>query len=183
MTEGAIAQARPRPLRGVDRITGHTGAGRRHREARLRLGVGGRVPGRGPLVRRADPREDREPPGGHRHRERLDRRRRRGRDVVPPHREGVPRPVPARRRHRAPRAHRGVPQAVRRAGGVPRRARRREGADQPDGRRGARTEGAEALGAAQRRRAPVPDHAGAHRLRPANCSVRQCFWRPSTRSC
>ena len=111
-----------------------------------------------------DPRADRDASGRHRHRQRLD-----GADA-----EEV-----AEAYHRIedaypgrfllgigighPGAHRGVPQALRRAGRVPGRARRREGADQPAGRRRAGAEGAQAGGPAQRGRAPVPDHAGAHR--------------------
>ena len=107
----------------------------------------------------------------------------RGRRVVSPHRGCVSRSVPARRRRRPSRAHRGVPQALRRAGRVPRRARRREGADQPTGHRRARAEGAQAVGAAQRGRAPVPDHAGAHRAGARIDRATRCIWRPSTRWC
>ena len=44
-------------------------------------------------------------------------------------------------------------------------------------------EGAQAVGAAQRGRAPVPDHAGAHRPGARIDRHRRCFWRPSTRWC
>ena len=93
------------------------------------------------------------------------------------------RPFPARHRHRAPGAHRGVPQAVRRARRVSGRPRRGQRPDQPSRGRGAGPEGAQAVGEAQRWRAPVPDDARAHR--PGTPTGRQhaCIWRPSTRWC
>ena len=158
------AQARPRPRRGLDVRRAEARAGRRNREARLRRALGRRVACRRPVVRRADPRGKRRrcrsPPGSSTSGR---RRRQRGRRVLSPHRERLSRPLPARHRRRPPRAHRGVPQALRRAGGVPRRARRCEGADQPPRDRGARAEGAQAGRAAQRGRAPVPDDPRAHR--------------------
>ena len=102
-------------------------------------------------------------PGGHRDRERLGDARRRGRGVLSPHRGRLPGSLRPRHRHRASGEHRGVPQALRRARRVPGRARRREGADQPTRRRGAGAQGPRAGCQAQRGRAPVPDHARAHR--------------------
>ena len=49
--------------------------------------------------------------------------------------------------------------------------------------RRARPEGAEAVGAAQRRRTSVPDHTGAHRAGARIARATQCFWRRSTRWC
>ena len=115
--------------------------------------VGGSPAGRSD-VRRADPRAHRDPAGRHRHRQRLGRAGPRGRGGLPPHRGRLPRTVPARHRRRPSRAHRGVPQALRRPGRVSRRARRREGADQPPGGRRARAEGADSC--------PRKRSAGAH---------------------
>ena len=110
------------------------------------------------------PSRDRIAATGDRHRRTSGRRRPPGcRRVLSPHRKRLPGQVSARHRRRPSRAHRGIPQALRRAGRVPRRTRRGHGADQPAGRRGPRTEGAQARGRAQRGRTPVPDHAGAHR--------------------
>ena len=98
--------------------------------------------------------------------------------------KAYPGPVPARHRHRPPRAHRGVPQALRRARRVPGRPGRRQRADQPPRRRRAR---ARRCSSCRRKRS-----AGAHpylttpeHTAQAHATHRQhaCTWRPSTRSC
>jgi hypothetical protein len=76
----------------------------------LQRPVGRRRSARPTPIRRADTGEDHEPDGGHRHDHHLVGAGQDDRSVVPPHRHGLPGPVPARRGRRSPRAHRAIPQ-------------------------------------------------------------------------
>jgi hypothetical protein len=160
---GVGALRRLRACCGADDRTGpHPGV------ARVRDGVGGRVTAGRVVARGGDPGRDDHHQGGDRHRQRLARRRRRGRPFVPPHRGCLPRTVPARRRDRPSRVHRHVPLALPDAGRVPRRARRRGGAGRAADSGGARAEGAAAGREAHGRRAPLPGHARAFAPGPRN---------------
>ncbi len=134
-----------------------------HRGPRLRSHLGGRFPAGRAVVGRSHPRADQHAEAGHRDRQHLDRAAGPGRRVVPPHREGLPGPLPARHRRRPSRGASGVPQAGRRAHRLSRQTRRvRRAQGQPGGGR-AGPEGAEAVGGALGGRAPVSHDARTHR--------------------
>ena len=106
-----------------------------------------------------------------------------GRGVPPPDRRRAPRPLPARRRHRPPRGHPGVPQPLRHDRRLPRRPRRRGGARRGPGAGRARPEGAArsppSAPPARTRTSPPPTTPG----RPARSSATGRCSRRSRRWC
>ena len=179
--------------RGYDRRTGpdrdlaarrptHPAPGEGGRGARLRGDLDRRVPARGPVPR---PRSCSTPPAArrrHRHREHVERARHRGRGVAPPGHRGPSRPLPARRRHRPPRGHAGVPQPLRHDRRLPRRPRRRGRARRGPGARRARAEGAaRSPPSARRARTPTSPRRStpaspARSSARARCSPRSRRW-------
>ena len=176
------AKPRPRPIRIV-RTRSNPGTSEGHRGAGLRRRVGGRFAAGRVGLGRTDPREDHHAAGRHRHRQHLDRGRRTRLGVLPPHRQGLPRPLPAGHRRRPPRGGPRVPQADRRAQRLPRQARRVRRAEEPPRGRRARPAGAQAVRTPQRGRASLSDDARAHRPGARARSAPTRSSHPSTRWC
>ena len=104
-------QTRPRPVR-IIRTRRNPRASEGNRGAGLRRRLGRRVAAGRAGLGGAHPRTDHHAAGGDRHRQHLDRGRRTRRRVVPPHRGGLPRPLPAGHRRRPSRGRTRIPQAL-----------------------------------------------------------------------
>ena len=157
---------------------GDTRAGRRDREARLRRGVGGRLARRRPGVRRADPGEDRVAAGGHRIVNIWTRRA----DEVAESYHRIEKAFPGRFLLGVGVGHPEHTQEYRKPyDALVDYLDALDAAKVPTSRRVIAALGPKVLKLSAQRsagRTSVPDHAGAHRRRRANCSVPTVFLAP-----
>ena len=122
--------------------------------------------------------------GGHRHRQHLDRGGGARRRIVPPHRQGLPRPLPARHRRRPSRGD--TTSTASRSTRSPSTSTSSTSTACPKDRRVVAALGPQVLKLSAQRSAgahPVPDDAGAHRRGARADRARRRSSRPSTRWC